>query len=78
VARPWTRADDARLRRCYAGSEPVAEIAGALARSPDAVGRRLQALSHRLERSPAAIPEPADQRARDSQPAAYNRISSGW
>jgi hypothetical protein len=35
------------LRRCYAGSEPVAEIAGAVARAPDAVVAR-RASRHRV------------------------------
>jgi hypothetical protein len=41
-----------------------------------ATGRGLQALSHRLERSPAAIRELADQRARDSRSPAPKRVAS--
>lgn len=41
-----------------------------------ATGRGLQALSRRLERSPAAIREFADQRARDSRSPAPKRVAS--
>jgi hypothetical protein len=40
VARRWTSADDAQLRRCYDAGVPVAEIAKALARSADALVAR--------------------------------------
>jgi hypothetical protein len=40
VARRWTSAEDAHLRCCYAAGVPVAEIAGMLARSTDALVAR--------------------------------------
>jgi len=54
VARRWTSTDDARLRRGYAGGEPVTEIARALARSPDAVVTRRALLGI----APRRVPRP--------------------
>jgi hypothetical protein len=60
VARRWKSTDDARLRRCYAGGEPVAEIATALARSPDAVVARRALLGIAPRRVPRAWSELED------------------
>jgi len=67
VARRWTSTDDARLRRGYAGGEPVAEIAGALARSPDAVVARRALLGiapRRVSRPWCSISPPSSGRVR--------------
>ncbi len=44
MAARWNSAEDQLLRRLYAGHAPVKQIAGQLARSPDAVVARRQAL----------------------------------
>jgi len=60
VARRWTSADDACLRRSYTSGEPVAEIARALARSTDAVVARRALLGIAPRRVPRPWSELAD------------------
>jgi len=66
VAHRWTSTDDARLRGCYAGGEPVAEIARALARSPDAVVARRALLGIAPRRAPSPWSELEDRLLRSA------------
>jgi hypothetical protein len=66
VARRWTSADDACLRRSYTSGEPVAEIARALARSTDAVVARRALLGIAPRRVPRPWPEPEDRLLRSA------------
>lgn len=69
MARRWTSTDDARLRHAYAVGEPVAEIADALARSPDAVVARRALLGIAPRRPPRPWSELEDRLLRSAEEA---------
>jgi hypothetical protein len=75
VARRWTPADDAHLRRSYSSGEPVAEIARALARSTDALVARRALLGIAPRRVPRPWSEPEDRLLRSAVEARVPAIA---